>query len=113
MYGYNQVLYSKHKSRIKILCIFCGFFSETCQIDLAILLDKSGSIVENNQPQNWDLVINFTKQAISMVKENAGSNIALITFGNAYVYSTNLEFALVFKLCQWGTPDPHSISVEL
>lgn len=61
-----------------------GAQSVTCRIDLAVLVDVSGSIVKNgDNMQNWYDMTNFTKNIVNTFQtDTVDSHVALITFGN-------------------------------
>ena len=85
------------------------FISEECQIDLAILVDASGSIFDAaGGQQNWLDQLEFVSQVIDSVGDDGSTRTALITFSNGYThsqthYDTNIEHAIdcciFFYLC--------------
>ena len=63
------------------------FVFPACVIDLAMVVDVSGSIQDTNKPdapvENWDLVLKFMTDVVDGLDVGKdGTRIALVTFGN-------------------------------
>lgn len=56
-----------------------------CLVDVAFVIDESGSIRDSNvdgQPDNWGLVMDFIKNAIQLLNIGPTStNVAAVNFG--------------------------------
>ncbi len=58
--------------------------SANCQLDLALMIDESGSI-QDNDPGNWNLIRQFTENLVRRLTTEVGTTnirVALVTFGN-------------------------------
>jgi len=61
-----------------------------CDVDLAFLLDKSGSIRDNDEPggNNWQVIVNFVKSIINeFTIAPDQTRVAAVVFGE-FVRST-------------------------
>ena len=67
---------------------------QQCSIDLALIVDSSGSIRDNNvvgQTDNWELVLNFLQQLVQGLNVGAQqTRVGMVIFGN----SGRVEFQL-------------------
>lgn len=58
-----------------------------CLVDVAFVIDESGSIRDSNvdgQPDNWGLVMDFIKNAIQLLNIGPTStNVAAVNFGKS------------------------------
>ena len=68
-----------------------------CLLDLALVVDHSGSIMDSNPPgvSNWQFIIEFMVRLVSTTRTNVG---AYATHVGAVSYGTQLYFFILESL---------------